>query len=140
MYFFFILFFVSLTAIILMISRKLLLINNTEGHSINHQNELLISGILDFDKIKKSTIKNIKKTIHTLIWVTLRTYIVSINFINKKRKEIVIKIKNKFRKHHHEIDEAEEKKEVSKYIKIISEYRQKIRTIKNKIREEEGIE
>ncbi len=140
MYFFFILFFISLTAIILMISRKLLLINNIEGHNIDHPNELLVSGILDFDKIKHSTIKNAKKTIHALIWVTLRTYIVSVNFINKKRKEIVIKIKNKFRKHHHEIEEVEEKKEVSKYIKIISEYRQKIRTIKNKIREEEGIE
>jgi hypothetical protein len=139
MYFFFILFFVSLGAIILMIGRKLSLVNDNLESSKAHTHEVFISGIFDFDKLKSTTIKNSKKLGHLLVWFTLRTYILSSNFLNKKRKEIILKIQNKINRNRNNNIEEEEK-EVSKYIKIISEYRQKIRKIKHKIREEEGIE
>ncbi|MEI7765587.1 MAG: hypothetical protein WCI93_03315, partial [bacterium] len=67
----------------------------------------------------------------------LRIYILSLNFINKKRKELALKIKSYLNKNNH--PEIEGKKEVSKYMKVISEYRQKIKKMKNKIEEEEGI-
>ena len=123
-----------------MIGRKLLLINNIEEeYHAHHVDEIFISKILDFKKIKYLTIQNLKKTEHILIWITIRTYLISKNFINKKKKDIAEKIKNKLNKNRNE-NILEEKKEVSKYIKIISEYRQKIRKIKHKIKEEEGIE
>jgi len=136
MYFFFILFFISLAVIIFMISRKLLLVNNSVE---NIKNETLLSDILDFDRIKHLTIINLKKASHTLLWIVLKTYIISSNFINKKRKELVEKIKSRMSKRHKEEDQPE-KKEVSKHIKIISEYRQKIRNMTHRIKEEEGIE
>jgi len=139
MYFFFILFFVSLLVISFMIGRKLVLLNNMEGHNTHNVTETFLSEILDFDKIKNTTIKNLRRVEHVLIWIILRTYLVSKNFVNKKSKEIVEKIKtrlNRNRQNHI----LEEKKEVSKYIKVISDYRQKIRHIKHKIKEEEGIE
>jgi len=139
MYFFFILFFISLAIISFMIGRKLLLLNNIEGHSAHNATETFLSEILDFNKIKKLAIEGFEKGVHTLIWVILKIYIVSLNFINKKRKEIIVKIKNRLNKNRHD-NIVEEKKEVSKYLKIISEYRQKIRHIKHKIKEEEGIE
>jgi hypothetical protein len=137
MYFFLILFFGSLGAIILMIGRKLLLINNLEIHSSDYDNRAFISNIFDSHKIKNSAIKISKRTGHTLIWIILRTYLVSMNFITKKGKEIGEKIKNRLNKNH---DKLKENKEVSRYIKIISEYRQKIKKMKYKIKEEEGIE
>ncbi len=137
MYFFIILFFVSLLAIILMIGRKFFLLKNTGVHHIHRNAENFLSEILDFDKIKDLTIKNSKKIIHTLIWLILRIYILSLNFINKKRKELALKIKSYLNKNNH--PEIEGKKEVSKYMKVISEYRQKIKKMKNKIEEEEGI-
>jgi len=122
-----------------MIGRKLVLLNNMEGHNTHNVTETFLSEILDFDKIKNTTIKNLRRVEHVLIWIILRTYLVSKNFVNKKSKEIVEKIKtrlNRNRQNHI----LEEKKEVSKYIKVISDYRQKIRHIKHKIKEEEGIE
>jgi hypothetical protein len=139
MYFFFILFFVSLAIIMLMIVRKLLLINNIEEHHTHHVDEMFLHKILDFKKIKYLTVENLKKIEHALIWIIVRTYLVSLNFINKKRKGIAIKIKSKLNRNYND-NILEEKKEVSKYIKIISEYRQKIRKIKHKIKEEEGLE
>ncbi len=122
-----------------MIGRKLALLSNIEGHHHNsYLGEVLISDILDFDKLKKLAIKNGKKMGHTLIWVTLRVYIVSVNSVNKKRKAVVAKIKNKLNKGKNK--EIKENKEVSKYIKMISEYKQKIQKMKHKIKEEEGIE
>lgn len=135
MSFFLISFFISLAIIILMIGRKLLLKKDEEE---NHHNEVFLSEILDFNKIKHSTIKISKKTGHTLIWIILRTYIISLNFINKKAKEIIKKIAARLNENKN--NELQEKKEVSKYIKIISEYRQKIRRLKHRIKEEEGIE
>ena len=122
-----------------MIGRKLMLLNNLEGHTIHNTTETFLSEILDFNKIKHLTIKNSKKMGHTTIWVILRIYLISSNFINKKRKEIVVKIKEKIKKHH-KSEETIQPKEDSKYIKIISEYRQKIKHMKHKIKEEEGIE
>ncbi|MDP1760318.1 MAG: hypothetical protein Q8L01_02615 [Candidatus Woesebacteria bacterium] len=139
MYFFFILFFISLIAIILMIGRKLLLLSDIEGHHHHHISEIFVHDVFDFDNIKHSAIKNGKKMGHSLIWIILKIYIISLNSINKKRKEIIIKIKNRLSKYNND-NESVEKKEVSKYIKIISEYRQKIRHIKHKIKKEEGIE
>jgi hypothetical protein len=121
-----------------MIGRKLLLINDSEKHSLHLHPENLLSDLFNFNKLKDSTIKNSKKFIHILIWIILRTYILSLNFINKKRTEIVLRIKNKLNKNNTENSEG--KKEPSKYIKMIAEYRHKIRRIKHRIKQEEGIE
>lgn len=138
MYFFFILFFVSLTVIILMITRKLSLLSSTNKEHI-HVGEILISDVIDFQKIKNSAIKNIKKILHSLVWFSLKAYILSLNFLKNKKNEFILKIKNKLGEHHHR-DTNTENKEVSKYMQIISEYKQKIHKMKHRIKEQEGIE
>ncbi len=122
-----------------MIGRKFILLKNTSGEEAHQAGSTFISGVVDLDKVKHRAVENFKKIEHNLIWVILRTYLISRNFINRKRKEITLKIKNGLNKNR-ENNILEEKKEVSKYIKIISEYRQKIKHIKHKIKEEEGIE
>jgi hypothetical protein len=135
---FLILFFVSLTGIIFMIGRNLLIFKHGEGNVI--QEESFFTEILNLEKLKHNSIKNLKRSGHTLIWITLRTYIISSNFINKKRKELGKKIKEKIHKYKKHPKENQEQKEPSKYLKMISEYRQKIKRLKHKIKEEEGIE
>lgn len=136
LYFFFILFFISLAAIIFIVGRRLILIENANKY--HHISEIFVSDILDFDNLKHSAMKNGRKLGHSFMWMILRAYILSSNFINKKWKVVLEKIKSKLHKHRNE-DETQEK-EGSKYIKIISEYKQKIKRMKHKIKEEEGIE
>ena len=136
---FLILFFGSLTGIIFMIAKKLLFLKQEEEPS-SYEESFFIE-VLDLEKLKHLSIKNLKIGGHALVWATLRTYIISLNFMNKKRKEIGKKIKekiHKYKKHHQ--DNSTEKKEPSKYLKMISEYQQKIKRLKHRIKEEEGIE
>ena len=139
MYFFLILFFASLVGIIAMISMKLALIEHKEHHHEHHGG--LLADILDVEKIKHDLIKNLKKGGRNLIWVILKIYILSLNFLKKKKGEIHQKIKGKIQKYKKSSGtENPEIKEPSKYLNIISEYREKIKKMKHKIKEEEGIE
>ena len=56
-------------------------------------------------------------------------------------KIFIKELKYKFKKNKNNLSrEIAEKKEASKYLRVISEYRYKIRQIKHRIKEEEGIE
>ena len=136
MNFFLILFFISLTAIIFMIGRKFSLFKKNDTEGLNIPTENIMSDLFDVDKFKFFLVKKIKEIIHILTWIILKIYLISANFISKKRTEIILKIKHKFNKYRKKGGE----KEVSKYLKIISEYRHKIKKIKHKIKQEEGIE
>jgi hypothetical protein len=122
-----------------MIGRKLAMLGNVNMDTEHHEDTMLISGVVDFDKIKNTTLEGLKKFEHDLIWVILRTYLVTKNILKRTRKELAGKIKARLHRHHSE-NEIADRKEVSGYIKIISDYRQKIKHIKHKIKEEEGIE
>jgi hypothetical protein len=140
MYLLLILFFVSLTGIVFLIAKKLLTLKQAEG-PLAHSEESFFAEVVDWEKIKQSSVKNFKKGVHILIWIILRTYILSLNFLNKKRKALGKKIKEKLSSpHKHQEGISTEVKEPSKYLKIISEYRQKIKRLKRQIKEEEGIE
>ncbi len=130
-----ILFLLSFLGIIIMISLKLTLVRN--GQIAKVQNIHPFEN--DLEKIKHSTFKNTKKFGYMALFVTLKFFIKSSNFIKIKSKIFAEELKNKFNKNKNG-DETTGKKEVSKYLKTISEYREKIRKMKHKIKEEEGIE
>jgi hypothetical protein len=132
-----ILFFLSLSGIIVMIGRKLVLVKNSPAIEIQHAHPF----VPDLQKIKHLTFKNSKKLGYIALFITLRFFIKSSNFIKTKSIFLIKELRNKFRKNKKNLtNELTEKKEVSKYLKMISEYRHKIREIKHKIKEEEGIE
>src|SRR3989344_4107706 len=85
-------------------------------------------------EIKHITIKNIKKYGHVSLVETLRLYIKSSNFLKNKYEEI--KMKNMEYRNRLASDLPE--KQVSKFLKMISDYKHKIREIKHKIHEEEN--
>lgn len=114
-----------------MIGRKLFLLQNGQ---ISSNKESLFE-VPHLEKVKYFTITNIKKYEHILLVEMLRFYVRSTSFLKNKYQEIKIKVKNKSMENHIN----GEKKEISKFLKIIGDYKNKIREIKHKIKKEENL-
>ena len=128
-----ILFFTSFFGIIIMIGRKLVLLQN--GQTL--EREEVSFKIPHLEKIKHLTVKNMRKYGHMSLVTTLRFYVRSMNLLKNKYEETKIRIKN-FNTRKDSNGNGAEKVEVSKFLKMISEYKHKIRAIKQKIHEEEN--
>lgn len=115
-----------------MIGKKLLVL---EDGQIFHRKE--ISKDLYLEEWKNATIKNIKKYSYLGIVAIIRFYVHSLNFIKKQSEVLKIKVKNIIAKRSKN-NEAK-KVEPSKFLKMISEYKQKIRKIRHQIKEEENL-
>jgi len=132
MYFLLILFFASLLGITFMIGRKLLMLQNGQ---ILHKETFLKAP--DLEEWKYVMIKNIKKYGYISLVVTIRFYVRSSNLLNSKYKEIKLGLQEKLKRNRG--DQSKETKEVSKFLKMMSEYKHKIRKIKEKVKEEENL-
>lgn len=126
-----ILFFASLFSIIFMIGRKLTFLKPEE---VQNQTEILFE-LPYLKEVRHLTIKNVKKHGYTLLVITVRFYVQGTNFLKNKYQEIKIKMQNMIK----ENKINGEKKEISKFLKIISDYKNKIRDIKHKIKKEENL-
>jgi hypothetical protein len=132
-----ILFSLSLLGIIIMIWRELVLVRSGQVAMAQHAHPF----VPELQKIKHLTFKGVKRFGYVMLFVTLRFFIKSSNFTKTTSKIVLEEIKNKLRKNkNNRMDEINTKKEISGYLKVISDYRQKIRKMKHKIKEEEGIE
>lgn len=116
-----------------MIGRKLLMLQNGQI-SYRDSAETFLKAQY-FEELKHSTIKTIKKHSYVGLVIIIRLYIKFSNYIKNKYKEVKIKIKNKY--HQKTGGKTKEKQEAPKFLKIISEYKQKIREIKHRIKKEE---
>jgi hypothetical protein len=128
-YFILILFFTSLAAILFMVGRKLSLIKS---------GRLSVPEGMPFEipyvkELRSLTLENLRKYEHMALVAVLRFYVQGTSLLKDKYREAKINLKNKIKKNH--IDA--EKKEVSKFLKIVSDYQHRIREIKHKIKEEE---
>lgn len=130
-YFLLILFFASLIAIIIMIGRKLAVIEHAQ---VSNQEEVLFE-LPYLKEIKHTTIKNAKKHSYAFLVAMVRFYVLSINFLKNK----YIELKEKIQKMSEASHTNGQKKEISKFLKIIGDYKQKIREIENKIKKEENL-
>lgn len=137
MYFILILFFGSLFGITFMIGRKLLMLQNGQV-SYRDSSETFLKAQY-FEELKHLAIKTIKKHRYTGLVTIVRIYVRSSNFIKDKYEQVKIKIKNIYHKKIRRETEIKEKQEVPKFLKIILEYKNKIREIRHKIREEENL-
>lgn len=138
MYILLIIFFLSLAGIITMVWRELVLVRNGQVSITHHHAHPFVPELL---KIKQLFLKGIKRGGYVLIFISIRSYLLSSKFVKEKSKSLAKEIKKSFRKNIQNLEEEIiEKKEVSKYLRVISEYREKIREMKHRIKEEEGIE
>jgi septal ring factor EnvC (AmiA/AmiB activator) len=102
---------------------------------ISNDNEKAFFELSYLKEVKHITIQGAKKHGYSLLVIAVRFYIQSTNFLREKYKEIKTKIKEKINKNHIN----GEKKEISKFLKIIGDYKNKIREIKHKIKREENL-
>ena len=129
-YFLLILFSISLLGIILMIGRKLVLLQN----GVVFQKETILR-TPSLEEWKHLTITSVKKHGYIGLVAIIRFYVRGTSFLKNKYQEIKTKVKSLNGKKLRE----EEKREVSGFLKMISEYKQKIRYIKDKVKEEENL-
>jgi hypothetical protein len=117
-----------------MVGRKLVMLQNGQiapgnfREGVAHRAPVL-------EEWKKTGIKKIKIAGHKSLVETIRFYLRSTNLIKNKYENVKTGIKSMRRKNHR----GAEKQEISKFLKVISEYKQKIRKIKQKVREEENL-
>jgi len=130
MYFFLILFFASLFAIVFMIGRKLVLVRNGQIISGEHSHPF----VPDIHRIKHLTRESLKRYSYLTLVEIIRMYVRTVNWTKNKYKEWMIRIENMQRQSSKEINEQHEG---NKFLKIISDYKNKVREIKHKITEEE---
>jgi len=102
---------------------------------ISNDNEKAFFELSYLKEVKHITIEGAKKHGYSLLVIAVRFYIQSTNFLREKYKEIKTKITEKINKRHIN----GEKKEISKFLKIIGDYKNKIREIKHKIKREENL-
>lgn len=132
---FLILFFLSLTGIIIMISRKLFLSNKIE---IQENEETPLFETHNLQEIKQLIVDKSKIFGHKVLLFTLRLYIISFNFIKQRKNSLITKIREKINKNKSPKEEVNN--EPSKFIKIVSDYKHKVRKMTHRIKREEGIE
>lgn len=122
-----ILFFLSLIGISFMIGKKLVLIRN--GNVI-HQ-ETLPRLIPDIQTLKYTARKTTKQGVYIATVIVIKLYVQSGNLAKNIYDKTKVKIQSLKKKDH-----ATEKKEASKFLKMISDYKYKVKHIKRQIEEE----
>lgn len=134
MNFFLILFFISLFGIIFMIGKRI-----QKKEEITNEEDTLNDTILDIpyvDEIKYITIKKIKEYGYVVLLSSIRLSMKSTHLVKKASKEVAEIVKNSLLKGS---KESENPKEVSKFLQLVTDYKHKLKKIKRKIREEEGL-
>lgn len=122
----------SLFGIILMIGRKLSLVQEGQNIEIDYVHPFMP----DLQKVKDLLNKSTKRYGYLgLVWI-IRLHVRSTNLAKQAHQEIKAKLKESLTSNDEEGGEII-KQEVSGFLKMMSDYKHKIRTIKHKIKKEE---
>jgi hypothetical protein len=136
MYIALVLFYIALLSIIIMVSRKLSLVRG--GHDIPVNRGGAIFEFYSIDSVKYHAGRHTKKLGRIMVIVVLRLYVRSSIFLKNKYRVAKIKVKNSFNGNSDsENENTPGKQEASKFLKMISDYKQRISRIKHRIKEEE---
>ncbi len=138
MYISLLLFFISLISIVILVTRKVFVLNNS-GELYKSKDIELEFDLPDLDEVKEFTNKKFKKYGFMILVGGIRIYVLSSNATKKGVKYLYNKGEQKIKKLLGHKIKVEEKKEVSGFIKTISDYKKKISKITHKIKQEEGI-
>lgn len=125
-----ILFFIALIGLVIMIMKRVFLIRAGSRIIINDDPYLP-----PVHEVKHIFVKNTRQYSLIIISIILRTSIRTYIILKRKGNEIARKIINKYNKSTAKL--APEKREVNRFLKGISEYKNKIKNLKEKIIEEE---
>src|SRR3989344_535250 len=122
-------FLVSLIALCIIFGRKLELLAGRGGM----ESDNITIEIPYVAEIKQITIRKVKRFGYVALVTSIRIYFRSSNLLKSRYAEIRDKMENAYKNDFMGI----EKKEINKFLKVVSDYKQKIRKIKHRIKEEE---
>ncbi|MBP9802831.1 MAG: hypothetical protein KBD14_00790 [Candidatus Pacebacteria bacterium] len=122
----------------ILVTRKVFVLNNS-GELYKSKDIELEFDLPDLDEVKEFTNKKFKKYGFMILVGGIRIYVLSSNATKKGVKYLYNKGEQKIKKLLGHKIKVEEKKEVSGFIKTISDYKKKISKITHKIKQEEGI-
>lgn len=131
-----ILFLFSFFGMAIMVGRKLALIRNGQAAKMPHSHPF----VPHLQKIKHFTFQSAKRFAYAALFATMKFFIISSNSLKIKSRAVAAELKKRFKKNNEGPENGAEKREASKYLKTISDYREKIRKMKHMIKEKEGIE
>ncbi|MBI3888444.1 hypothetical protein HY311_01475 [Candidatus Nomurabacteria bacterium] len=114
-----------------MIERKLLMLQNGKLPYDGKDSFLETP----YEEWKELAIRNVKKHGYTGLVAMIRYYVISANYLKNKYEQAKTKVKSLSKKNL----SVEEKIEVNGFLKMITEYKQKIRDIKDRVKEEENL-
>lgn len=88
-------------------------------------------------EVRRITVRSLKRYGYVILVITIRSYIKSSDFIKGKYDVLKDRVINSINKRMNKEGVTEESKEPSKFLKMVSEYKNKVREIKDRIREQE---
>lgn len=106
---------------------------------IVNEEQMMDDAILEIpymDEIKYMTVKKMKEYGYVVLLSSIRLSMKSSKIVKRASNEVANIVKKKLFK---ESNELSDPKQVSMFLQMISDYKSKIRKIKKKIREEEGL-
>ncbi|OGI92159.1 hypothetical protein A2933_00130 [Candidatus Nomurabacteria bacterium RIFCSPLOWO2_01_FULL_46_18] len=130
---FLILFFISFAGIAVMLGRRLMLLR-AGAMEVNKE---LGSLLPDWQKVSELAEGHAKRYGYWATVAVIRFYVRSSNIAKAKSKEVADKLMSLLNKNKNGNGQPAEPKEANKFLKKISEYKEKIRHLKHKIKEEE---
>ncbi len=130
---FLILFLISITGLLILIGRKMLVMRQGDLH-IPANFDFSIE-VPDFEEVREVVIKKSRRYGYIMLVITIRLYVLSAHTIKQQSKSIISKIKSRIPASHKTLNDKKE----NKFLKKVSDYKQKISHLKSKIKEEEGL-
>ncbi|MFN4181315.1 MAG: hypothetical protein ACK4FA_01285 [Candidatus Paceibacteria bacterium] len=135
MSFFLVLFFTSAIGITALVGRKVYALRHTEVH-VPRDIDFTID-VPDFEEVKNTLIKKSRRYGYVALVVTIRLYVLGTHATKHHTRQIVKKIKERLNKRH--TAKPTTHKSENKFLKKVTEYKNRIEKIKEQIKTEEGL-
>lgn len=133
-YFILSLFFISIAGLVLMIGRKLYLVRNGEVGGGKHFHFF----VFDLIRVRQLAKNGVRRYGYIMLVFILRSNVKISNMVKLQFEKAVLNIENMLtRKSRSSSGENQKPAEVSGFLKMVSEYKRKVRRIKNRISTEE---
>ncbi|HWA32051.1 MAG TPA: hypothetical protein VG694_01195 [Candidatus Paceibacterota bacterium] len=129
-----IIFFAALLGIMVMIGRKVWQLRTVPPHRI----ERFTFEVPDAEQLKSAGVRHLRRGSYALLVIILRAYVRSSNAIRENGRRLAQKVKAKLARKNKNGDAPAEEHEVSKFLKMMSEYKRKLGHITKRIKEEEN--
>lgn len=131
------LFFVSIAGIVVLITKKLLQI---EKLRIVSEDDVFFIDVPELEDAHYVLMRKIRRGGYVALVITIRAYLLGKHHTKKFIRKGYNKIDTFLQKYRKNKGVVETKKEASKFLKVIADYKKKVNEISDQIREEEGFE